>query len=787
MKFCSVLGIGLVGSLFCGAVATADFQGLDYRIAATNAVAGDFNWTIEIYVVLNSDERLDAVAGDGKQDKRLTSSGTFYQHFLGGPTSDVINPALFGDFPELEYDSWVTVGAMDMTGYPYDNNALLNIGIDWTNFEENGGDVYTDNGVWFVTPDDLQGEPILYTNQNCEDKYGVLVARVTTFDQDAAVYFGALFQGKDNVGDTWQQWGDINITYPTLVDCNKNGVDDACDILNGTSQDANSNGIPDECEFPDCNGNGIDDLEDIANGTSEDCNLNDVPDECEMADGDCNGNGILDDCEKFDDCNDNGIPDACETFSDCNDNGIPDECEELTDWDDNGVPDICEGLVAYNATQGVGYSHVDDAIGDSDDGDVVWVQADHVNGMSDLEYHNAAIDIYVMGGDADGFSTNMTNGARLHGGEDAAFDSVRSGTDGTAAVGANNSISSNFAMVYRNASLDFEAPTVSLGDVLMRMDSELGIDGAVTVGGLMTCADGSAVYADLSITGELQGTVDIFGDTANAGTMRATDDILIGSNLTNDGLIAIHRGVLYVLGDLINNGTILGEVDGGPGIRGGDEPAPGDGLRVVGNYAAGSGASLFMQHENWRMAVGGNFDVAIDDNARFDMSQATLAITNSGAESQQIEVMSTDLGAVEDGLDPTHPGAFPLDTLRIEAGMRVVELVDFNDNDGDEQELSEVIYVRNLVVDPGATLHTNGYIIYVSEVDNQGTIFSEDDIIIINPPIPGDADGDGIVGILDILVVIADWGPCEGECNGDVNGDGVASILDLLVIIANWS
>ena len=34
------------------------------------------------------------------------------------------------------------------------------------------------------------------------------------------------------------------------VDCNKNGVPDACDIASGTSKDANGNGVPDECEGP---------------------------------------------------------------------------------------------------------------------------------------------------------------------------------------------------------------------------------------------------------------------------------------------------------------------------------------------------------------------------------------------------------------------------------------------------------------------------------------------------------------------------------------------------------
>ncbi|MCY3003032.1 MAG: right-handed parallel beta-helix repeat-containing protein [Planctomycetota bacterium] len=36
--------------------------------------------------------------------------------------------------------------------------------------------------------------------------------------------------------------------YEADVDCNSNGIPDACDLLSGTSLDANANGVPDECE-----------------------------------------------------------------------------------------------------------------------------------------------------------------------------------------------------------------------------------------------------------------------------------------------------------------------------------------------------------------------------------------------------------------------------------------------------------------------------------------------------------------------------------------------------------
>jgi len=53
--------------------------------------------------------------------------------------------------------------------------------------------------------------------------------------------------------------------------------------------------------------------------------------------------------------------------------------------------------------------------------------------------------------------------------------------------------------------------------------------------------------------------------------------------------------------------------------------------------------------------------------------------------------------------------------------------------------------------------------------------------------VPGDIDGDGMVGTNDLLMVIAAWGPCPpGPCDADLNGDGVVGADDLLFVIANW-
>lgn len=90
------------------------------------------------------------------------------------------------------------------------------------------------------------------------------------------------------------------------VDCNQNGIPDACDIANGTSQDCQPNGIPDECDIDatDPDGDGL---------VSPDCNFNGVPDECDYANGclhDADGDGTADECECTSDTNRDGSVDV---------------------------------------------------------------------------------------------------------------------------------------------------------------------------------------------------------------------------------------------------------------------------------------------------------------------------------------------------------------------------------------------------------------------------------------------------------------------------------------------
>ncbi len=51
---------------------------------------------------------------------------------------------------------------------------------------------------------------------------------------------------------------------------------------------------------------------------------------------------------------------------------------------------------------------------------------------------------------------------------------------------------------------------------------------------------------------------------------------------------------------------------------------------------------------------------------------------------------------------------------------------------------------------------------------------------------PADLNDDGIVDFADVLVVLANWGPCESKCSGDLNDDGTVDFADVLIVLAAW-
>lgn len=51
-----------------------------------------------------------------------------------------------------------------------------------------------------------------------------------------------------------------------------------------------------------------------------------------------------------------------------------------------------------------------------------------------------------------------------------------------------------------------------------------------------------------------------------------------------------------------------------------------------------------------------------------------------------------------------------------------------------------------------------------------------------------DLNGDGIVDVLDLITMLAAWGPCpkRGHCTADLNENGTVDVQDLLILLASW-
>ena len=57
------------------------------------------------------------------------------------------------------------------------------------------------------------------------------------------------------------------------------------------------------------------------------------------------------------------------------------------------------------------------------------------------------------------------------------------------------------------------------------------------------------------------------------------------------------------------------------------------------------------------------------------------------------------------------------------------------------------------------------------------------------PVIPGDLDGDGVVGPADLIQLLGQWGACDdcASCSGDLDDDCVVGTSDLILLLGNWS
>ena len=153
-------------------------ESLSYEVYAEEGVEG--TTTYRLYANFSSDDiEVIAAYGTNAAPWQMTPSSSFFQDPFGTPLAGGINPAFFGTFPSLEYDTWLALGAAP--GEPDGTNAA---GMDaFYGAFEAGGELNVNTflgGSIFVIP----GQ----STQTVPVDGKVLLAQVTTDGTTEVLY-----------------------------------------------------------------------------------------------------------------------------------------------------------------------------------------------------------------------------------------------------------------------------------------------------------------------------------------------------------------------------------------------------------------------------------------------------------------------------------------------------------------------------------------------------------------------------------------------------------------------
>ena len=377
--------------------------------------------------------------------------------------------------------------------------------------------------------------------------------------------------------------------------------------------------------------------------------------------------------------------------------------------------------------------------------------------------------LFSLLGGADTLRVDPRGDARCFGGTIRADQMILAG----APVGSPSTVRGG-RLVGVNALVDVDSVRVQGGSVNLATSS--------LIGDLVTEAQvgGSATVSTIAASGQIFGNV----DNGNGKLISIGNLVVVGD--VNNGVgsqILAQVGIIYITGNLINNGAIFGNVITAPSFNGGDTGGTqiGDGIRVVGTVDVGAQGELRFVEDLWKFSVCGDVSLACaSDSVRFD--GAKLSLDGCNGTVQSLEATSADLGCVASAFSGAETEVSLIGELDIATGATVSLVDNFNNAPG---KAAEVVYARGLTVKPGATLLTNGIKVVTRNALIQGTV---DDIanicVVIDTPDP-DMNGDGHVNGIDLAFILAYWGTSTPIA--DLNDDGIVGGVDLALVLNGWT
>ena len=151
--------------------------------------------TYRVYLELNDAlDQVTSFTGDDNFALELNTTTSFYQHAVGTATPNGITAAALAIVPELEFDSYVTVG---LSGAPQgDEDAVSLIPGAWAEAFESGQNISVNDGIgsgWYVFPDSPNGL--------AGDDKRLLVAQLTTDGEISGQFRTQIFPMGDQEND----------------------------------------------------------------------------------------------------------------------------------------------------------------------------------------------------------------------------------------------------------------------------------------------------------------------------------------------------------------------------------------------------------------------------------------------------------------------------------------------------------------------------------------------------------------------------------------------------------
>jgi hypothetical protein len=506
------------------------------------------------------------------------------------------------------------------------------------------------------------------------------------------------------------------------------------------------------CLPEDCNGNNVPDHEDISSGSSADANVDGVPDECQ----DCNFNSVLDPDDiasgTSQDLNGDGVPDECQP--DCNGNSVPDDLDidlgEASDVNGNGVPDVCEEDCNENWESDYSEILLDMTLDLNRNARLDACEDCDANGVPDMEQLAGGLDLWVSGGDGI---------MRFHAYSGVPVAEVASGTIGDA-----------------RELVVTDDGTVLVADAAN--DTVVAIDGST-----------GAVLGPLFPSGD--------HDIETPVTLALTGDghLLIGC----DGTDSVYRFDLDAeafLDYALTNSMLVNP----------------RGLSVTpyGTVLVASGLGVVLEFDEQgadfvRFATPLVGDAPATPRDTVLLEDGTLLVTDEDIAIRAYDYETTaylgrwDIGGLDDGYwglyDPngmtrSHDGRW----VFVACGEGNTSVQCYDTQTGlfkrryyvHAATLGEAVGIGVMPPSPqdcNANLQPD-----YCDIDSG---FSDD---VNQDGVPdecqclGDATGDGLINVSDILAVIAAWGACppEGDCDADVDGSGTVGVSDILIVLDAW-